>query len=370
MSKKDFPDQVRKPNTMVHIDSRRMTLSQRKLLNIFVWNYYKNADSKRETYRIPIELVSRYLNETKRNDKRLIETAKRIKELNVEWDLLHDGTRRIGFTSPISEAELIDKGDIKYLEYVIPPKMRILLENRDIYTILNLEVIRLFRCKYSESLYENCRRFLGVGSTGWFTLDLFKKLVGYDGPYTFANFRRFVIDRAVQEVNDLSDIYVEPEYKKQGRRFVAVKFHVTSKLAEIPDNLRKEMFEIINIADSETRGKRIEEFINELKSDPNTSPFLYTVRVQDWLTQARLNFNDDMFPGIKTVLTEEEVSTLVKQAQVCFDGSGRKGACASKWSDFKNRPLHACYHCPKFNKLRSSQDKKLIRHDDGATETR
>ena len=77
-------------------------------------------------------------------------------------------------------------------------------------------------------LYENCVRFKTIKQTSWFSLDLFRSLMGIsqDKYRSFKELKRNVINVAVNEINQKSDIYLETEFKKSSRTIVALQFKI------------------------------------------------------------------------------------------------------------------------------------------------
>ena len=80
-------------------------------------------------------------------------------------------------------------------------------------------------------LYENCIRYRGLPNTKWFEMDLFKKLMGVPpGKYDiFRDFKRRVLDKAVDEVNTYSDLFIEAEFVREGRKVKRVRFKLKER---------------------------------------------------------------------------------------------------------------------------------------------
>lgn len=85
-----------------------------------------------------------------------------------------------------------------------------------------------FRSSYGLALYENCIRYLGMPNTKWFSLEIFRKLMGVpENEYLiFRDFKRRVIDKSVEEVNAYSGITVVPEFERVGRAVTRIKFNL------------------------------------------------------------------------------------------------------------------------------------------------
>jgi hypothetical protein len=66
-----------------------------------------------------------------------------------------------------------------------------------------------------------------TGSTGWWPIDLFRRLMGVDGSAYYETFKHLnakVIKPAVSEVNKTSNILLTPEFKKMGRQVAEIRF--------------------------------------------------------------------------------------------------------------------------------------------------
>ena len=98
----------------------------------------------------------------------------------------------------------------------------------DIYATINMRIQRQLKGGYSLALYENCLRYKNVGSTGWWELAKFRRLVGADASLydSFKRINERIIQPSVKEINKSSDIFVEPEFKKESRKVIAIRFLV------------------------------------------------------------------------------------------------------------------------------------------------
>ena len=112
--------------------------------------------------------------------------------------------------------------------YAYPAPLRELLYNPQIYARVNLAVQTRFSSGPALALYENCLRFLKVGTTGWISLDDWRGLLGVgDGQYPeYKRFRSKVLMPSVKQVNEQSDIRIAMETKREKRRIAALRFSV------------------------------------------------------------------------------------------------------------------------------------------------
>jgi len=234
--------EVKKPVSTIHIDNREMTLIQRKVFNLLLWNYYQVNDAGKDFYQVKMGLLTRYLGYKSRANKQILNSVKKLANILIEWDILGDDGREIGFCGMVKNEAWIKKGT---LHYGFPDRLKELINNQKIYSFLKLHITALFHSKFSLALYENTHRFIGIGSTGWWDIDTFKTLIGVQDSKVYEQFRevkRRVITPATKEINDVSDITLSVEYKRKGRKVIGLKFNVQkkdkpiiSKIVQLPD---------------------------------------------------------------------------------------------------------------------------------------
>lgn len=231
-----LPREVRKHISAVHV-SGNLTSIERKMINVLLLNAFDHLTTESE-FSLPVAVMCEMIGWGDSNNiGHLKESLRRITTTSVEFDVLYDSTAekkrpKWAVSAPISAATITDG----ICTYEYSKLMRQALANPEVYAIINLNVQKEFTGAYSLALYENCVRFRGTKSTGLISVDLWKKLlgVGVDGqgrPVAsaydqFKHFNLHVIQKAVKEINAVSDIYVTPEYKREGRKVVAIKFQV------------------------------------------------------------------------------------------------------------------------------------------------
>ena len=219
--------ELRKAAPAIHIASRSGKLSflQRKICNILLYNAYHHLPDK-EVHTIRVKDLAESVGFNS-NDYELLKTSlKQLRNLAIEWNLLNEeGREKWGVSSMIAEAQ-IENGMISYS---YPPMLRKLLYNPEIFARIDLRIQRRFSSNYALSLYENCFRFKGEGTTGIIPLDTWKRLMGVEegGAYeVFKNLNRKIIKPAIEEINTVSDIRVSVEYIKEGKKVIGLRFGI------------------------------------------------------------------------------------------------------------------------------------------------
>lgn len=215
---------VKKHVAAIHV-SGKLTLLQRKLSNVLLLNAYDTITSQAK-HRIDARTLCLMIGYNS-NDIDTLKTALRgLAETVAEWDMLDDqGQQEWGVSSLLSYARL--KGGV--CEYAYSPALAEKLHDPKVFALINLNIQRRFTSGHALALYENCYRFVRTGSTGWWELDLFRRLMGVgDSPYyeTFKHLNAKIIKPAVAEVNKSSNIIVTPEFRKMGRAVSHIRFAI------------------------------------------------------------------------------------------------------------------------------------------------
>ena len=226
--------QLKKHVALIHA-SGALTKVEKMLVNILLYNAYDELLTKR-VHTIP----SRYLFDLLgwRGSNNLAGIKKSLKLLGsrvVEFNVLEDGEEDWSFDHFISHARI--KGGTCYYKY--NEEMAELLYEPEVYAIIRASLEYSLSGTYSMNLYENCVRFKNTKhkTTGWWDLERFRLLMGAQIPSyeDFKYLKRDVIIKPMGDINKNTDIFLTVEYKKEGRKVVAVRFLIDSK--DVPSKL-------------------------------------------------------------------------------------------------------------------------------------
>lgn len=315
--------EIRKPTTVIHIDRRELTLLQQKLFNVILWDFYQQSMPENESDLFVVEMkkINKLLHYDKRKDKNVIKNLKQLSKLEISWGLDGKEGSSMGFTRFIGSAGIVNG----YLEYTVPFHARKILLDRDVYDMISVTITSLFRSKYAEALYEVCHRHLGIGHTGRWTLDLMRRELGIKAEHkNFADERRKIIEPAMREVNELSDIEVRAEYYHHGRKVMGVDFFVKErpkikkpprvKVEDRPRGVTKTQAEEAAILDAQSKEiidiyeempgpnrrefeKRVEAVV---KNDPLLGPYFRKKGIDTFLVQTTFKWfeKQEEFRGI------------------------------------------------------------------------
>ncbi|MGB0661757.1 MAG: replication initiation protein [Mangrovicoccus sp.] len=215
-------ESVKKHVAAIHV-SGKLTLLQRKLSNVLLLNAYDMLTTA-PMHRIDASTLCLMIGYNSNDMETLKGALRGLAETVAEWDLLSEnGEREWGVSSLLSYAKL--KGGV--CEYAYSPALAGKLSDPKVFALINLNIQRRFTSGHALALYENCYRFVRTGSTGWWELDLFRRLMGVEESayyQIYKNLNAKIIKPAVAEVNKTSNILLTPETRKQGRAVVAIRF--------------------------------------------------------------------------------------------------------------------------------------------------
>lgn len=215
---------VKKHVAAIHV-SGKLTLLQRKLSNVLLLNAYDTLQSQ-ATHVIDARTLCMMIGYNSNDMETLKQSLRGLAETVAEWDMLDaKGQQEWGVSSLLSYAKL--KGGI--CEYAYSPALADKLNDPKVFALINLNIQRRFTSGHALALYENCYRFVRTGSTGWWSLDLFRRLMGVgDSAYyeTYKHLNAKIIKPAVAEVNKTSNIILTPEIRKRGRAVSDIRFKI------------------------------------------------------------------------------------------------------------------------------------------------
>jgi len=203
------------------------TLLQRRAWNCLLANAYDDLLIQ-ESYTIAVKELVDVLEFDSKRVSYLKKALLAMMSCTIEWNILgKDGESEWEATTLLAGARI--KSGI--LTYAYNPLIRDKLYNPRMYAKINLALQNKFNSKHALALWELCVDYLdesrNYGETPWISIPEFRKLAGVEDKYTtFKKLNERVIRSAVTEINKITDYRVGVEYKRQGRKVVAVKFKV------------------------------------------------------------------------------------------------------------------------------------------------
>ncbi len=255
------------------------SLLQRKMYNVLLANVFALGTLRfNTTHRISIGCLCKLMGYDSKDYKTIKAKFRELRRIEIEWDVTNENGNNVWTnTSPLSLARIIEGEGI--CEYEFTPSLIPFLEKPAQYATFTLGVQAKFKSSYGLALYENCERYKKIGQTRYFDLLTFRKLMGVsvDEYKDFFSFKQRVIVKAIDEVNKYADFEITPQYTKQLRNIVGLKFYIKMK-----SSLSEKMV------------------LSEMCIEPKKSGELYVENMDEGLLYAMLDFNGDLIGGVLT----------------------------------------------------------------------
>lgn len=121
-----------------------------------------------------------------------------------------------------------------YVELCFSDKIRPhITDLRSDFTLVDLNAVRGMNSVHSIRIYEMLRRYR---STGWMTISIadLRTLFQLERKYTEVNdFKRKVIDKSIEEINQKTNLQVTYEVKRTGRKITHITFKFADRLVAV-----------------------------------------------------------------------------------------------------------------------------------------
>ena len=225
--KKEGKRELKKHAAIIHC-SNSLSLLQRKITNALLYHAYQELMLKVE-HEITIKQLCRLIGYQGNNHAAIKDALKELISTVIEWNLIDEKTGLENWTASSILASVSLEGPLCY--YAYSPRMKQLLHSPSMFGKIDLVIQSKFRSSYGLALYENCIRYRGLPHTRWLNMELFKKLMGVPaGKYDiFRDFKRRVLDKSIDEVNTYSDLIIAPEFIREGRKVVRLRFKLKER---------------------------------------------------------------------------------------------------------------------------------------------
>ena len=209
--------------------SNPVGLLPRKAWNALLVNAYDDLLTESE-HKISVKLLSETIGFNSKDVKTLDNALKKLQTTLVEWDIGGQSKAKGISFSNFRRVQMLGAVDIVNGEitYDYHPKLKEILYNPIIYQKISIAQQKVFNTAYGLYLWENCLRYIGVGTTGFSTVESWRKLLGaiaksYE---VYKDFKKHVLTPAIKEINNLSNIYITLKTKKTGRKITHIAFDV------------------------------------------------------------------------------------------------------------------------------------------------
>ena len=233
MNKKKKEINFKKHSAIIQI-SNIINAQQRKIFNTLIYNSSKKINEFNNGYfTIEINNLEKLSGYKSTNKKRIKEYIKELCNIKVEFNILNKDKKKWTYFSLLSEVNIIKKT----LYYSFPPSIMRTIKHPSIYAILDLIIIKGFNSKYSIALYEITKDYINA-EIPKMEIKKFKELMGIkENQYTqYPDLKKRVIDPAIKEITNNTNINLTYEIIKEGRIPKYIKFEINEKTLDFNHN--------------------------------------------------------------------------------------------------------------------------------------
>lgn len=205
--------------------------------NYLLKKAYSNLD-KKSVHEIPVSDLLKFLNHT--SIQRIETSLKKLGSLNITIDYTDTETGAEHSVQAHYLSYDVSKAENGILTYAFDPILLKFLWEPKVYARINIFNIRNFKSIYSGKLYELSALYQNRFNRSWeWSIAELKSYLGVDQSQhsRFDNFKSKVLDKAVQEVNEVAPYFLDFELIRGGRggKVIAVKFEIKARKEDMID---------------------------------------------------------------------------------------------------------------------------------------
>lgn len=229
--------ELKKHSSLVAICNRNISVVQRKLYNslLYLTSKQLQVEPNNQKFKLKFSDVVKFSGyENFTNMKYLKESIRELVDSSVEFNITNKDKKNVwGVFSLLSQATIVEYDE--YLTVEFPSMILEQIAVPSIYALLNLSVVNQLSGKYSLQLYELLTDFKKIKTFSISVLKL-RKIFGIDESdfKLFNQFRSRVLDLAVNEINEKTDLEIEYVLEKiDSRSYNQITFDIKDKYEDM-----------------------------------------------------------------------------------------------------------------------------------------
>jgi Initiator Replication protein len=234
---------IKTPQSLIHI-KHRISLLQYKywilLLRELREQFESGVVADENGFRyVPMQKIADAIGYTP-NKSEVFKDFLALKNETIAFNVLEkDGQEAKYGAGFISEWKITSQRVSFKFPSVLENVVRDLEEPKAIFQLLNWSIFNHFSGKYEAVIYKLSKDYVGVGRTPYMTVEEFREYMGLKPTEypVFMKLSEWVIKKPCERINesDVSDITVHPDYEREGRKVMGLRFLVSRKAqATIP----------------------------------------------------------------------------------------------------------------------------------------
>lgn len=204
---------LNRSNATIHVKGNNLPLLGRRLVNAFYFVAHRDA-LEVEQHSAPLDYFKWLAGYDSTNHKYLKQTIRGVQQTLIDVQIENENTDTVKeqWASIPYIGEVYFTGGKVY--FTVPKSLRRQLQQPKSFTYLSLRISNAFTSEYAHNLYERCSAFHFQGATPWWSIDEFRQITNTSALSSYDEFKtlkRKVIQPAIDQINELSDICIELE---------------------------------------------------------------------------------------------------------------------------------------------------------------
>jgi hypothetical protein len=254
------PVRLKKNNAAIYVQNSSFNLVTRRMINACMYIARPNILTK-DRHEVDLDYFLFLCNFNSRNVRHLREEFRKILTTPIEAAILDAGNpeRDLWHGTPLLYDITLGRGKISFR---VPESLRNSIHHPETYTYLSLRTLANFSSQYAHVLYEIASSMHYRGDTGWWTVEEFRNLMGATGDVhrEFKFLKQKVINPAMKQINEDSDLLLTLDLRKDGRTITHVRFLIEMKperknqeALQLSESLYKMLYETFGLSDDTIR---------------------------------------------------------------------------------------------------------------------
>jgi hypothetical protein len=231
---------INKPSVIISSEGK-LGLIQRKCWNILALHAIQSGlKTGQRRFQVPVTFLTKELGYTTKNYKHFTDLLENIARINISGDMFREDGSKFWITFNMFGQCIVENGicDFEYPSFVAEA-----IANPKRYIKLLLRVQNCFQSSYGLGLYEFLKtRYIEKMKKGYseMAVDEFRSLMGLEnGKYKeFKQLKKNVINTAIKEINEKTDLFVTVELEKMSRKVIKIRFQITENPKKVA-NLKR-----------------------------------------------------------------------------------------------------------------------------------
>lgn len=243
--------EIKKHSSLVQMNNVT-TLQQRKAMNSLIWIAKDQLKRNPEERSFSIDLgIIKKLSGINRNDNNELKMAlKALVSLVIEYNILGKEKYEWWAFPFLSLVKITGqrRGNTARVHFEFPTPILEAIKRPTMYVKLNMFIWRGLNSKHSLALYEILKDYQNIGRIR-IEVENFKKLVWIEPEQykIFTMLKKRIIDTAIIEINEKTDLKVVYDLEKEGRKITAIVFRVSwMQSHEIIESTNVEIMQKLN----------------------------------------------------------------------------------------------------------------------------